>query len=132
MPSVGTENFITLRGEVLPKSAQSLEITRPNVDGVATKLVGTKGEQFQLVGVADVALGAPFATTLKTKMEAYMALAGTLVTVVDDHGVSWTNIHILRVARPRARAIVTSTGGLTGSGATHKITVFFTCIDTNA
>jgi len=127
-PSVGSVEFITLKGPIEPKGAKTGIVSRPGVDGVAVKRRGTRGDTFQLTCVKDV--NCANAAALKTKIEACMALEGTTITVVDDHGISWTELHVLRVARPAAVKIETPVGGIEGTNATHLLTVPMVLIDT--
>ena len=110
MSAIGSENFIAIRGEI-DVLGETLElITRPAEDGVAFRKMGKHSRPFRLVTFADVDTGG---TPVKTKIAAYKALVGTLVTITDDLGEAHTNIMIRDVRPVSARNVVGTVGGLT-------------------
>jgi hypothetical protein len=89
------------------------EITRPHVDGIAYRKVGKRGRTFQGESIVDVASAA----SAKTTFETYKATQGSLVTVVDDAGNSWTNVAVLAVRRAgNPKRTYTPVGGEAGGG----------------
>ena len=108
MPSIGANNVVVMRGEFQTLADQIEEITRPNVDGVAVRVIGQRGVKFQIytgVDVDDAAAAEALAAT-------YKALQGTLVTVVDAHGQTHTYIAVHHVDIVRKRPLANAVGGL--------------------
>lgn len=83
MGSIGNFSFIQMKGPGIPEPSAGVEsLDRPWVDGSAWRAMATKGAEFEIEtyeGVANV-------TTANTTEEAYKALIGQLVTVIDDLG----------------------------------------------
>jgi hypothetical protein len=113
---VTTANFITLHGaDIIPPGETVEVIVTPGVDGAALRLLGSRGEPFTLTSVADFTSAANAAAGIV----AYRNLQGNIVTIVDDHGQSWTNYTVLKVSPVRRKQVVTPSGGL--SGGAHLV-----------
>ena len=110
MSSIGGIDVLTITGGIVPGTGENLQdITRPRVDGVGLRKLGKKGRPFSVTTFADM----DTAAETKTVMESYKAKQGTLVTVVDDMGQSFTNVAVLDVTpNPPTRGL-TASGGLT-------------------
>lgn len=115
MASIGAETFAVMRGTPQPGGPSLEDITRANADNTALRELAARTGPFQVETTVDVALAAD----VKTKIEAYQALHGTIVTLVDGMGVTWTNVAVLAV-QSRGAAAIGIVGGLTvaagGSG----------------
>lgn len=106
--SIGSYNFVTLKGAVNLGSGENLEaITRANVDGVAYRKTGKRGEPFEMISAVDLTSYSSAATTY----ENYKALQGTLQTLTIEGGTIYTNMAILNVVEVARQPIITSSGG---------------------
>ena len=106
-PSIGGHSFIFLRGAIdLATGTRTQDITRANVDGVAFRQIGKRSDDFDVISEGDV-------DVVSTAVNAYKALEGTLVTVVDDAGVSETNVAVRRVVKLSAEYRANVVGGIT-------------------
>jgi len=106
MASIGGQSFITLRGSVTAQAQALTPIERPGVDGVGYRQKGKRGEVVTLTSVADT-------NNATTTTAAYVALRGTLVTVVEDAGRTSYYVAVLDVIITRVRAVSGAVGGLT-------------------
>lgn len=93
----------------MPRGDQLEEITRTGVDGNAYFNQGARSTTSTLQTHETFVSGT---TSVKTKLEAYRALQGTVVTVVDGHGTTWTNVLVSSV-----ECVVSSVGALSGGTA---------------
>lgn len=111
MSSIATYSFMSLHG--LPSFAGTKvdDITRQGVPGKAFWPVGKAAEPFP---VTTLTACADYQTVVAV-LEAYAALESAMVTVVDDHGVSWLNM-MVRNVRPLGEAINASGGTQPGVG----------------
>ena len=118
LPQIGAYTFNALSGgfQVAGQSVQ--DITRPNVDGHAFRFFGKRAFQGVFTSHADVASSA----AAKTEIENYQALRGTLVTVIDGIGRTWTNVIVRGVRERRAFRVINSAGGL-GSGGERWVVI---------
>lgn len=136
MPSIDGENFISI-GELEDIQETTELITRPNVDGVALRKAATRGRQQRLLAVKDIV--AADGPALKAILDAWIAKAGTTVTIVTNGGVTRTSIYIDKVRipmgttqRPNPQKVPLSVGGIQSPGeATHVVQVEFMVIDTS-
>lgn len=133
--TIGTLYFVTLGG-VEPKSVKVEVIERDNLDGIEFQLFGTRGEPRWVQAVADVV--AADAAALKVILDKYQSLQGQTVTVVDDCGITTTNVLIKYVripptyrGDPNPQAVELAVGGHEGTNATHLVAVELVMIDTN-
>ena len=92
MPSIGSFNFIRLRGGPNPTAEVPQEITRPNLDGHAYRKFGKRGARDLYTSTVDVATG-----SIKTTIDGYRALQGTLVTLTDEAGSVYNNVMVIAV-----------------------------------
>ena len=116
-PSVGSVTFLRMAGEdPLPPALAVEDITRAGIDGQAFRTVGKRAPVVTVTCEVDTAAPA-------TLMASVLALRGTLVTVVNGDGNSYSNVMVLDVSKPVARPIKSAVGGLAGGSATH----WFTC-----
>ena len=106
-PSIGSYDFITLKYGNAPLGENVEEITRPGVDGIAYRKTGKRAVPFYMTGITtETSKGA-----VKTLVENYKKLQGTLVTVVDDIGNSWTNVMVLQMDYLGTKKVVSPVGG---------------------
>lgn len=103
--SIGTVNFLTMRGRVAPAGMSLREESREGLNGHAYLKVGNRAPVSQLVTTADV-------NDVSTHVNACAALKGTLVTVVQPDGSSVSNVAILDCAVIDIRKLGTRVGGL--------------------
>jgi len=108
-PSIGSESFITLGGMIQHAGYTSRVVTRPGVAGIAYQLTGLTGEPFDLHPIADCATAQ--ALTNVKKHFCY-TLPQSLVTVVDDSLVSWTNLWLVRAVPVMERKMTPVGGGI--------------------
>lgn len=125
MPSIGALNFAFLSSPTEPPAEKLLEVTRAHVDGVALKKIGTQGPPHRMVGT--LGAGGPFDPG-QTVINSCKALAGQILTLVDDHGDTWNKVAIRRV-RIRKNMGVARVAGVM-AGATRIIVAEFECQDT--
>lgn len=115
---ISAYNFLTLRGSINVMQERLEEFTRPGVDGMSFQAVGERAEVSQLQTVRDLA----YASSAANMMSSYKALVGEVVTIVDDDGVSWYNMLVLKVTQVSNEKIVGSVGGLvTGALALQTV-----------
>lgn len=107
-PTIGTETFITLRGPVVPLAERVETLKRKGLSGSDFRRVGKGALPFTVETMVDVSSTAG----AKTKMLAYAALCGTLVTVKDDLGNQWTNVMVLNVRATEHSRTGTAVGGV--------------------
>lgn len=105
---IGSLEFIELQGDLSEPGIEVEEITRPWVDGVAFRRMGTRGRPMQLRGLVDVANAAAADALLDT----YKALQGTLVTI-RMKTVNRANYIVLNVEILGRRKVSTVSGGTT-------------------
>ena len=124
MPSVGAISFAFVSRPTEPPAEQVEDLTRPHVDGMALRKLGTKGQSFRMVAIA----GATDKDTAKTQINSYKALAGTVVDVIDDHEITWEKVAIMAVRIRQIKGVASVVGPMVD--ATKIITVEFECRDT--
>ena len=107
MASIGGFNFIRLRGGIHPVAEVPQEITRPNVDGHAFRRFGKRGMSSLWESVVDLTQA-----NVSTTIAGYRALQGTLVTLVDEAGDSYTNVMVRSVRIGSVFAVTKAVGGL--------------------
>ena len=126
MPSIGGYSMLTIRGEFQSLGQTVEPITRPNIDGEALRIVGQRGQPFVMRSLVDV----DDAAAAETEAGIYKGLQGTLVTIVDDHGQTHTNVAVLAVRVMRKRAVKTAAGGLSTSQG-YLVTAIWVLQETN-
>lgn len=128
-PTVGSIEFLTIGfpGKVPGEKVQTY--TRPGVAGVAVEKQGVKGDPARWAAFRDVLTAA----AAKAHIEACISLKGSIVTVVDDTGESWTEIVIVEcMPRGQVRKIEAAVGGVESGSAQYVVEVEFTSIDKRA
>lgn len=103
-----TCTFITLKGVVDPPGEVVETIKRPGVAGATFRTLASQGQEFELAGIADFTSEA----NAKAGVIAYKGLQGTLCTITDDHGQSWTSYMCLQVQSVSWKAGATARGGV--------------------
>ena len=93
MASVGGISVYSIRGRVDGAQERVEVIGNENVDGLAALKTGVRGEPFELRSMVFTNSTA----LIGTIENSYRAIVGSVVSVVDDHGVTWTNLLVLRV-----------------------------------
>lgn len=129
---VGALQFLTVKRPTAPPAEVPEDITRPNVDGVAFRKTGQRGETYQLIATVDLVTSA----NVKAMIDAAAALCGTVVTIIDDirdgsgNGTSWTLqlIHAFRVVT--SHRIEGAVGGINGTSAKFMLVIEFEVRDT--
>ncbi|WP_166820522.1 hypothetical protein [Thalassoroseus pseudoceratinae] len=106
---IGSNAFIRLTGDVQPQQTQLQDITRPSVSGSAWRRLGTRGNEFELEGVVDVA-NASAANSLIT---AYKSTVGTIVSV-QIRGNTYANYLVLDSTITERRQAANAVGGENG------------------
>jgi len=107
MASIGGYNFITIKGQINGFHERLETFNRPGVDGTSFRSLGSRSEISNIESTVDL----PYQASAANNMAAYRNMVSTVVTIVDDHGVSWTNMLILGVREVSARTIIKGTGG---------------------
>lgn len=111
--AIGGSNLLYLLGPAFePMGMETEIITRRNVSGIAVREVGLRPGDNAMESCADAADAADVASLVS----AYKALEGTLVTVVDDHGITSTNVLVRKVQVTRRQKIVPASGGVRTTG----------------
>lgn len=103
-----TCTFIALKGVVDPPGEVVEAIQRPGVAGTIFRTLASKGSEFELIGIADFTSEG----NAKAGVIAYKGLQGTLCTITDDHGQSWTGYMCLNVVSNGWKAGATARGGI--------------------
>lgn len=110
MPSIAGQAFITVP-RLFERAKERVEvIERDGIDGSIAKKLGQRNNLTQVRCVVDRDNEAG----LNTLELAMFALVSTVITVVDDHGKSWTNILVIDVRVGEAPRL----GGLAVGGTT--------------
>lgn len=129
---VGALQFLTVRRPTAPPAEVPEDITRPNVDGVAFRKTGRRGDSYLLVATVDLVDSA----AVKARIDDSMNLCGTLVTIVDDirdgsgNGTSWT-LQLIQAARvASANRVESAVGGINGTAAKFVVEIEFEVRDT--
>ena len=107
MASIGGHNFITIKGQINGFHERLETFDRPGVNGTSFRAIGTRAEISNIESTVDL----PYQASAANQLAAYRNMVSTVVTVVDDHGVSWSNMLILSVREVSARTIIKGHGG---------------------
>lgn len=124
--TIGGLQFLTVQRPTAPPSEVPEDITRPNVDGVAFRLTGRRGEPYRMVATIDLILAAD----VKARIDAVMNLCGTVVDIVDDirtgaDGTTW-RLQLIQSARVvSSRAIEGAVGGINGTASRFMLVIEF-------
>lgn len=95
MAAIGAITVDIMRGLPDPYGDELEQIERTGVDGSAFFIKGARAAPRQIETVETFVKAS---TTPQAKLQAYLALKGTIVTLTDAHGTSWTNILIADVS----------------------------------
>lgn len=108
---IGTEYFKMLKGDPTPKQEEIEPIVRPGVDLAAFRLLGLRGDQFQLESMVDLANEATAATKLGTY--ATMKASGKLLLEVDGVSYGSEACVVLKVVPiPPIKTVACMVGGI--------------------
>lgn len=110
-------NFVTIAGLPDPMGHEVEVVHRPGSDGIAYRVIGHRSDEFVLRTSVD---HDNIAATL-TAIEAYKALQGTLITVLDDRGRTWVGLLVLNVREITARKIVGADSGVSTSKGAWQV-----------
>jgi len=128
MASIATVSFLRIdEGEQRP-TEQVEDVTRPGVDGVALRRMGIRGETFVLNCIADYATEATF----QAAYTALRALAGKVVSWINNEGTTLNNLGVTRVRLVRKQKIRGAVGGLAGTSGTLIATFGVEAIDVDS
>lgn len=117
--------MISLRNALDAKAAVGVQpLERPGLDGTGYLLLPARFRPSVLTAELDAAVP-------ETTIDALAALAGTVVTAVDDKGTSYTNVLVLGVEYRGCRHVATPVGGVVPGGA-HVMVVEFTVVQTGS
>ena len=125
MPSIGSVDFTSVQYRGAPAAEHIETSTRPGVDGIELRKLGTKGQHASAtakVGVADVA-------AYSTLRAAVLALKGATLTITDSVGVLHENIAITHIQDQTPKPAKSGVGGMANM---ELVAVFeFECRDTS-
>ncbi len=111
MSSIGGRTVLDMTGTLEPATGEGLQdISRPGVDGTAYRKTGKRASRSQITTLVDLGSSGG----VDSEIAAYKALQGTLVTVVDAAGISWTNVAVLRVNVLPYKHTIQAVGGVNG------------------
>ena len=116
-PSIGGYEFITIGGRLTPEAEELVPFNRPGVDGTGYVKVGARAPERDFIAERDF----DNATDLTSAINTYTALRSTLVTVVDDVGVSASNVMVLEVEVVSSRTVANAVGGITAGNYLLRI-----------
>ena len=106
---IGNQQFIRLEmGAYSPAGERTEEITRAGVDGVALWKLGRKGEPFTVGTVCDFQT----ASAAQDAAEAYAAMMGTVVTLIDAGGNTYPELAVRAVVSAQPRGMRNAVGGV--------------------
>lgn len=109
---IGNIQFLTMQGRPLAAAEAVDEFSRLGQDGAEYRLVGSR-EATSSILTLQTAANASAADSLIT---ASLALQGTVVTVIDAHGISHAGVLIVEV-EPRMIAVLKPTNSPTDTRA---------------
>jgi len=115
-PSIGSQTFIRKQGpSALALATVVQEITRNNSDGHAWLEIGRRASP--VTWITEVNSNAP-----DTLESSYMALKGTLQTVVTEDGKSFLNVMVLDCEVLEKRKTLNGLGGISANGHGWHVT----------
>ena len=131
MATLGDITYNTLKADrnapVDTPGDQVEEITRDGVDGRAVRKLAKRAHTQRFVGDVDIVAGDTAA--LQTAVDLHKALQGTIVTMVDDHGLTTTGVSVEEVDVNVSEA-VGNVGGQQGADADYILRVEFVLANT--
>lgn len=92
-PSIGSNNFDFLRGEMPLRRVEVASINAAGEDGNATQNRGVRARQVTMIAINHVSS----AGAIKTNSENYADDVGDVVSMTDDFGNLYTNLEIIDV-----------------------------------
>jgi hypothetical protein len=111
--NAGVFDFISLRGPVNRIRQTLQEITRPGVDGHAYRLTGRRGDPFEMTAIRDFDREVDGSSAaLQAQIVSLQQACGTLATVLDDFGNSYSSVMILDVQLVDQKPATKSAGGM--------------------
>ena len=105
----GDSTCLSIRWAKSLEGEQLVDITRNGVDGVAFQKTGARSEPSEAILIVDCDSGSDADTFFST----VKAMQGTLITIVDDFGVTTTNVAVISVRRVSKITTMTPVGGVT-------------------
>lgn len=125
--SVGLLDYITVQSpdDVQPPGERTEVVTRPNVDGIAIRKLGKQGDAFRKVAIRDVLLAdlVAFKTDVRNQK-------GSILSFVDDHDITWTNIYVVEATVSEAKKVEASVGGFhDGDNTALMVSVNYVLMD---
>ena len=105
---IGTQPFITLKGQLKLRTTAVETFHRPGVNGTGFQNLGGRAEQTTLISTVDV----PSLAAVGNVFRAYELFQGTLKNITDDFGNTYTNFFIHNVQRLSAKAVGITAGGI--------------------
>jgi hypothetical protein len=121
----GTQSFIFVNGTMQKLSNFPVAFERLGIDGHEIRINGERSEPSNFVAVVDVASK----SAGETAQEAMRAARGSLQTIVNSSNETFSNVLIEDVVVEPMRKIITSGGGVLGSGAAYLLTFRITARD---
>jgi len=106
--TIGAFSFINVPDKLDLMGQQVKKINRAGVDANAFHQLGKRADPVDVPCVADID---GFAN-VKTTIQGYKALEGTLVSVVSSVGNTYTNVMVQKVRVGRPKKVITPVGGL--------------------
>ena len=97
-PKIGSDaagTMLSMQGLIKPASQTLAEFSRGGVDGKGYQKMGERPEPFTLI----TSVGLAGTTDISDRMDHYISLIGTLVSIIDEMGVTWTNV-LVRGVQP--------------------------------
>lgn len=101
---------MTISGEPPVPGTLVEDITRPGMPGTALLELGWGGEPRDIFTLTDYRDGA----YLQAGVFAMKAYQGAIVSMVDDRGTTWSNLHVQRVEIDSVMAVSKLVGGVNG------------------
>ena len=120
MASIGGYTVDVLRGTPQLSGIELRVKAKAGVDGESFLDVGWRGRNFEI----ETLTGNNAEQILTNLKMAYNALKGSLVTVVDHHGQSWTNLMVMNVEVDGPKRMVGAVGF--ANGGTFQLTTKWT------
>lgn len=104
MSSVGGQSVFSVRGPIPIASYLTTTHQRPGVAGHDVHDVGWGGEE---QSISFIYLAGAYATAAAARLT-FMAMQGSTITIIDDAGTYWYNLHVAKVIPGIVRASTVS------------------------
>jgi len=108
MPSIDGYSYITLSGRPQPLGPMVNEVTQPGANGHSFRREGRRAQRFRMRGERDVQTAAD----AESMIVALKNRQGSLVTVVDESGLSYSNVMLHSVTETDRIRIGSGIGGI--------------------